>query len=350
MKMEPIASQLATAPPRLSVVVPCYNEEAVLDMLEARLSAACAAQMGDDFEIVLVNDGSKDATWAKISALAARNPHVLGVDLSRNHGHQLAVTAGLQVCRGDLVMIIDADLQDPPELLGDMLAKIDEGYDVVYGKRRERLGESRFKRATAAMFYKLLNRMADHEIPLDTGDFRLMTRRVVDQLNAMPERFRFIRGMVSWIGFEQVPVEYDRDPRAAGESHYPLHKMIRLALDAITSFSTLPLRIASHLGVMMGLIGFLMLGWALVRWMADGTIIGWTSLIAVVLIMGSVQLLILGVFGDYLGRLYLENKRRPLFIVREIRSQRPPAARAVAPEPFEPLAVVPTWIPAGQRD
>ncbi|WP_395329107.1 glycosyltransferase family 2 protein [Novosphingobium sp. BL-8H] len=350
MKMEPIAAQLATAPPRLSVVVPCYNEQAVLDMLEKRLTAACVAQMGDDFEIVLVNDGSKDATWAKICAISARTPHVLGVDLSRNHGHQLAVTAGLQVCRGDLVMIIDADLQDPPELLGDMLAKIDEGYDVVYGKRRERAGESHFKRATAAMFYKLLNRMADHEIPLDTGDFRLMTRRVVDQLNAMPERFRFIRGMVSWIGFAQAPVEYDRDPRAAGESHYPLHKMIRLALDAITSFSTLPLRIASHLGVMMGIVGFLMLGWALVRWMADGTIIGWTSLIAVVLIMGSVQLLILGVFGDYLGRLYLENKRRPLFIVREMRSQRTPAAQPIARDPYDALVPASGWTVAAGRD
>lgn len=343
MKMEPIVSQLATAPPRLSVVVPCYNEQSVLDMLDARLTAACAAEMGDDFEIVLVNDGSKDATWAKICALSARNPHITGVDLSRNHGHQLAVTAGLQVCRGDLVMIIDADLQDPPELLREMLAKIDEGYDVVYGRRRERAGESRFKRATAAMFYKLLNRMADHEIPLNTGDFRLMTRRVVDQLNAMPERFRFIRGMVSWIGFAQVPVDYDRDPRAAGESHYPLHKMVRLALDAITSFSTLPLRIASHLGVMMGLVGFAMLGWALVRWVADGTIVGWTSLIAVVLIMGSVQLLILGVFGDYLGRLYLENKRRPLFIVREIRSQTLPAPLAARRDPFESMAVASGW-------
>lgn len=323
MKMEPIVPIAGHAGPRLSVVVPCYNEDAVLDMLEQRLSAACARVFGEDYEIILVNDGSKDRTWPAICDLVRRNPRVLGVDLSRNHGHQLAVTAGLQVSRGELVMIIDADLQDPPELLGEMVAKIEQGYDVVYGQRTHRHGESAFKRGTAALFYKLLNRLAEHEIPLDTGDFRLMTRRVVDQLNAMPERFRFIRGMVSWIGFEQTAIEYERDPRAAGETHYPLTRMIRLALDAITSFSTLPLRMASHLGMVMGLIGFAMLGWAVLAWLNHGTVSGWTSMIAVMLIMGSVQLIILGVFGDYLGRLYLENKRRPLFIVRELRSQDP---------------------------
>ena len=322
MKMGPIKPFAEHACPRLSVVVPCYNEEAVLEMLETRLSAACAHLFADDYEIILVNDGSKDRTWSMICDLAARNPCIVGVDLSRNHGHQLAVTAGLQMSKGDLVLIIDADLQDPPELLGRMVAKIGQGYDVVYGQRIRRHGESAFKRGTASLFYKLLDRLADHEIPLDTGDFRLMTRRVVDQLNAMPERFRFIRGMVSWIGFEQTAIEYERDPRAAGKTHYPLGRMIRLALDAITSFSTLPLRIASHLGMLMGLVGFGMLGWAIFSWLNHGTVSGWTSIIAVVLIMGSVQLFILGVFGDYLGRLYLENKRRPLFIVREIRSRR----------------------------
>lgn len=325
MKMGPIMPFAEQACPRLSVVVPCYNEEAVLETLEKRLSAACADVFGGDYEIILVNDGSKDRTWPVICDLVKRNPCVLGVDLSRNHGHQLAVTAGLQASRGALVMIIDADLQDPPELLGAMVAKVEQGYDVVYGQRVRRHGESMFKRSTASLFYKLLNRLAEHEIPLDTGDFRLMTRRVVDQLNAMPERFRFIRGMVSWIGFEQTGIEYERDPRAAGETHYPLTRMIRLAFDAITSFSTLPLRLASHLGMLMGLVGFGMLGWAIMSWLTDGTLAGWTSIIAVVLIMGSVQLFILGVFGDYLGRLYLENKRRPLFIVREVRG------RAVAP-------------------
>jgi polyisoprenyl-phosphate glycosyltransferase len=331
--MGPITPFTEPACPRLSVVVPCYNEEAVLALLEPRLAAACASVAGEDYEIVLVNDGSKDRTWQVICDLVRRNPRILGVDLSRNHGHQLAVTAGLQVSRGEMVLIIDADLQDPPELLTQMVAKIGEGYDVVYGKRLRRHGESAFKRGTASLFYKLINRLADHEIPLDTGDFRLMTRRVVDQLNAMPERFRFIRGMVSWIGFDQVAVEYERDARAAGETHYPLHRMIRLAFDAITSFSTLPLRMASHLGVLMGFVGFGMLGWAIFRWLEEGTIVGWTSTVAVVLIMGSVQLIILGIFGDYLGRLYLENKRRPLFIVRELRSQTRKAG-AVAPVPM----------------
>ncbi|MFT4053058.1 MAG: glycosyltransferase family 2 protein [Novosphingobium sp.] len=321
MKMEPILPFAERNAPRLSVVVPCYNEEAVLLMLEARLAAACREQVGDDYEIVLVNDGSTDRTWPLICVLAERNPRVLGVDLSRNHGHQLAVTAGLQVCRGDLVMMIDADLQDPPELLGAMIARIEAGADVVYGQRIARHGESTFKRGTASVFYKLLNRLAEQDIPVDTGDFRLMTRRVVDQLNAMPERYRFIRGMVSWIGFEQVALPYERAPRAAGETHYPLRRMVRLALDAITSFSTVPLRIASHLGMLTGLAGFAMLSWAIWRWFEEGTIIGWTSTIAVMLIMGSIQLIILGVFGDYLGRLYIESKGRPLFIVREVRSQ-----------------------------
>lgn len=343
MKMGPIMPFAEQACPRLSVVVPCYNEEAVLEMLEKRLSAACARVFGQNYEIILVNDGSKDRTWGMICDLAARNPCILGVDLSRNHGHQLAVTAGLQISRGDLVMMIDADLQDPPELLEQMTAKIGQGYDVVYGRRIQRHGESAFKRGTASLFYKLLNRISDHEIPLDTGDFRLMTRRVVDQLNAMPERFRFIRGMVSWIGFEQTAIEYERDPRAAGETHYPLARMLRLAFDAITSFSTLPLRIASHVGMLMGLVGFAMLGWAIFRWFQDGTIVGWTSTVAVVLIMGSVQLMILGVFGDYLGRLYLENKRRPLFIVREMRSQRRAAPRAM-PLGSAPVAAMPVEV------
>lgn len=312
----------ADAPPKLSAVVPCYNEAGGLEALHARLDAACAVRFGTDYEIVLVNDGSKDATWDGIRRLAAANPRVVGINLSRNHGHQLAVTAGLQMARGDLVLIIDADLQDPPELLGAMVERIEQGYDVAYGQRIARNGESAFKRGTASLFYKLLGKLADHEIPLDTGDFRLMTRRVVDQLNAMPERFRFIRGMVSWIGFDQVAVPYERDARFAGETGYPLHKMIGLAIDAITSFSTLPLRLASLLGLVMGVWGLVLLVWAISVYFAHGTVAGWTSTVAVVLIMGSVQLLILGVFGDYIGRLYLENKRRPLFIVRDVCGQR----------------------------
>lgn len=319
MKMGPITPFAELANPRLSVVVPCYNEEAVIATMGQRLAAACADAFGEDYEIILVNDGSKDGTWPAICDLVNRNPRVVGVDLSRNHGQQLAIAAGLQLSRGDLVMMIDADLQDPPELLGAMAAKIEQGYDVVYGKRVERRGESMLKRSTSALFYRLLNRLSDHEIPADTGDFRLMTRRVVDQLNAMPERFRFMRGMVSWVGFAQTELEYERDARAAGKTKYSYLRLMALAIDAITSFSTLPLRLASLIGSLMGVCGFAMLGWAIYRWLLNGTIVGWTSTVAIVLIMGSVQLLILGVFGSYLGRLYMESKHRPLFIVRDVR-------------------------------
>lgn len=308
----------AGGPIGLSVVVPCYNEAANLEQLLSRLTRACEQSGARSYEIVLVNDGSADSTWPMIREAARTSPHVVGVDLARNHGHQLALTAGLEICRGDLVLVIDADLQDPPELLPAMMAKIAEGYDVVYGQRVVRRGETLFKRATAAAFYRLLSRLSKSEIPKDTGDFRLMTRRVVDQFNAMPERFRFIRGMVSWIGFEQAAIPYERDPRFAGETSYPIARMISLAVDAITSFSTVPLRFASVLGLAFGAIGLAMLGWVLVSYLTHGTITGWTSLIATVLIIGSVQLMILGVFGEYLGRMYIETKRRPLFVIREV--------------------------------
>ena len=313
-------------PVGLSVVVPCFNEAAVLDALAARLIPVCDQAFPGDYEVVLVNDGSSDSTWAEICALAERSPHIVGVDLARNHGHQLALTAGLQVCRGELIFIIDADLQDPPELLPRMVETIREGHDVVYGQRSFRRGETLFKRSTAAAFYRLLDRLIDIPIPRDTGDFRLMTRRVADQLDAMPERFRFIRGMVSWVGFSQTAIAYEREPRHAGKSHYPLRRMLALAIDAVTSFSTLPLRLASFLGLAFGAAGLVMLAWVLAAFLNSGTVSGWTSTIAVVLILGSTQLLILGVFGEYLGRMYMETKRRPLFIIREIRSS--PAAVA----------------------
>lgn len=303
----------------LSVIVPCYNEETVIDELVARLAVTCDGLFAGRYEIVLVNDGSSDRTWELICHHTAISPAVVGVDLSRNHGHQLALTAGLREARGELVLVLDADLQDPPELLPRMLDKLGEGYDVVYGQRIERRGESRFKRATAAGFYRLLDRLIDIPIPRDTGDFRLMTRRVVDHLNAMPERFRFVRGMVSWVGFRQTGIPYERDPRFAGETHYSLSKMLALAFDGITSFSTLPLRLASHLGMAFGVAGIGALGWVLISYLQHGTVTGWASLIAVILILGSVQLMILGVIGEYLGRMYLEAKQRPLFIVREVR-------------------------------
>ena len=302
----------------LSVVAPCFNEAEGLQELYRRVTAVCRNVAGEAYEIVLVNDGSSDATWADIRALTARDAHVVGVNLSRNYGHQLALSAGLTVCRGVRVLVIDADLQDPPELLPQMMALMDQGADVVYGQRGERVGETWFKRTSAAMFYRVLHRMVDIDIPLDTGDFRLISRRALDILNDMPEQHRFIRGMVSWIGLTQVPIVYKRQERFAGETKYPLRKMIRFALDAITGFSIRPLRVAIYMGALFGLGGLLVLGYTLYGWLSHETVEGWTSLMAVVLVLGSVQLLVVGVLGEYLGRLYLESKRRPLFVIDEI--------------------------------
>ncbi|EQB05676.1 hypothetical protein L288_12420 [Sphingobium quisquiliarum P25] len=218
-------------------------------------------------------------------------------------------------------MVMDADLQDPPELLPALLAKMEEGYDVVYGQRLRRAGETMFKRVSANLFYRLLDRMVDVSVPRDTGDFRVMSRRVVDHLNSMPERYRFVRGMVSWIGFRQAALPYEREARFAGKSHYPLRKMVSFALDAITSFSTLPLRIAAHLGLVAGLLGILVLGWVVISYARGDTLTGWASIASIVLILGSIQLLMLGIFGEYLGRMYMESKHRPLFIVQEVRAK-----------------------------
>lgn len=314
----------------LSIVIPVYNEEDGLDALVSRVTNAAQACFGADYEFILVNDGSRDASWAKICAAAERDPRIVAINLARNHGHQLALTAGLHHVRGELVFVLDADLQDPPELLAPMLARLREGHDVVYGQRIKRRGETAFKRGTAALFYRTLDKLVDTRIPPDTGDFRLMTRRVVDQLNAMPERYRFIRGLVSFVGFSQVAFPYERDARFAGETKYPLRKMVALAVDAVTSFSVVPLRFASHLGMLFGLAGLASLAGILWVWLAGGTVQGWASLAALILIMGSVQLLVLGVFGEYLGRMYMEAKHRPLFLIAEVR--RHPVADATAAE------------------
>ncbi len=306
------------APLQLSVVIPCFNEEEGIDELQRRVSAVCRDVAGDAYEIVLVNDGSTDATRDLIAALCAEDRHIVLVDLSRNYGHQTALTAGLELCRGERILVLDADLQDPPELLPRMMASMDEGHDVVYGQRTRREGETVLKKATAATFYRLLQRLVDIDIAPDTGDFRLMSRRALDHLNAMPERYRFIRGMVSWIGFSQTALPYVREARFAGQTKYPLRRMISLALDAITSFSIVPLRFASHLGFAFGLLGILALGWTLYGWLTGNVVEGWTSLLSVVLILGSVQLFVLGIFGEYLGRMYMETKGRPLYVVREI--------------------------------
>ena len=245
----------------LSIVVPCFNEQACLAALCERLGAAAHSAVGDDYEIVLVNDGSRDASWPMMREMAKTDAHLVAVNLSRNHGHQLALTAGLDLCRGKAILIIDADLQDPPELLPEMMAVMrSEGADVVYGVRRSRSGETAFKRATAHGFYRLLSRATEVDIPVDAGDFRLMSRRALDALLAMPEQARFVRGMVAWIGFKQAPFAYDRQERFAGETKYPLRKMIALTLDSVTGFSQAPLRFATW----FSLLGFLVAGLVLV--------------------------------------------------------------------------------------
>jgi dolichol-phosphate mannosyltransferase len=303
--------------PDLSVVAPCYNEQVGLDEFHRQMASVCE-QLGRPYEIVLVDDGSTDRTWDKMLELASADPHLVCVKLSRNHGHQLALTAGLSVCRGKRILIIDADLQDPPKLLPDMLKLMDRGADVVYGQRRHRVAESAFKLMTATLFYRVLERMTDVAIPRDTGDFRLMSRRALDVLLAMPERHRFIRGMVSWIGFNQVPLLYDREARFAGETKYPLRKMWRLAVDAVTGFSTKPLRFANLAGFLTSLLAFGLVIFSVVSYFEGKTIVGWTSLMAVVALLSGIQMFVLGILGEYIGRLYEESKGRPLFLIDRI--------------------------------
>lgn len=306
---------------RLSVVVPCYNEETGLVELRRRLEAACRGVVGDAYEIIFVNDGSRDNTWPLMTAMAAESRNIVGVNLSRNMGHQLALSAGLSLSRGERVLIIDADLQDPPELLTEMMAAMDRGADVVYGQRVERAGDGIFKRATAFGFYRLLSALSEVDIPKDTGDFRLVNRKVVDALNAMPEQHRFIRGMVAWLGFAQTPIRYVREPRFAGTTKYPLGKMARFAADAITGFSISPLRLSSVMAVLCFLLSGVLAAYVLYARFALTTVRGWASLLLLFLLFSGVQLLVLGVIGEYVGRTYVESKRRPLFIVSEIATQ-----------------------------
>ena len=305
--------------PALSVVIPCYNEAACLDLLHARVSAAARAAVGEDYEILFINDGSKDDSWPVMQRLAAADPRLVVINLSRNHGHQLALTAGLDLCSGAQILIIDADLQDPPELLADMRAAMTASHaDVIYAVRRSREGETLFKKATAAAFYRLLDRVTDTAIPLDTGDFRLMSRRALDAFLAMPEQARFIRGMVAWVGFRQVPFPYDRAERHAGETNYPLGKMIRLALDAVTGFSTAPLRFASHASVLLAAASLLLLFYIAWGFFEGAPVQGWTSTMLVVVVLSAAQMFVLGMIGEYLGRLYVESKRRPLYLVADV--------------------------------
>jgi polyisoprenyl-phosphate glycosyltransferase len=298
----------------LSIVAPCFNEEHVLPKFLQRTKVVCNA-LDLPYEIVLVDDGSRDTTWQIIFEAAKADTHILGIRLRRNHGHQIALSSGLAAASGQLVVLIDADLQDPPELIPDMIDKLREANaDVVYGQRRRRDGESVFKRATATVFYRMLGWLSETEIPRDTGDFRLITRSVADLLCRMPEHHRFLRGMVAWIGGRQVPLMYDRDPRYAGTTKYPLRRMIRFASDAITSFSRRPLQLATGVGGFAALISLCFGLYSLIGWWSGYVVPGWSSLMAALGFVSALQFLILGVLGEYVGRLCEESRARPLYL------------------------------------
>jgi dolichol-phosphate mannosyltransferase len=305
-------------PVLLSVIVPCFNEEEALRGTHSRLSATLA-QLPANVEIVYIDDGSTDATADVLSELQTTDKAVRVVRFSRNFGHQIAITAGLEHAAGDVVVIIDADLQDPPEIIVSFFKKWQEGYDVAYGVRSEREGETVFKLWTAKMFYRCMTRLSDTRIPLDTGDFRLMDRRVVNALLGMPERDRFVRGMVSWLGFSQIAVPYRREPRRAGVTKFSFFKMLRFAMDGIFSFSIVPLRVATWTGFItsfLAILGILLVSFE--RFLGvQGLVKGWTSTMLAVLFIGGVQLICIGIIGEYIGRIYGESKRRPLYVVRE---------------------------------
>jgi glycosyltransferase involved in cell wall biosynthesis len=304
--------------PAVSVVVPCYNEGGVVGELHRRVSKVCLETVGENFELVLVDDGSSDQTWGTVASLAATDPRVIGIRLSRNHGQQLALTAGLRECRGDLILILDADLQDPPELLPEMMKLIDVGADVVYGQRISRGEEPWIRRRGARLFYALLEYLSERTIPPNVSDFRLMRRRVLDVLNAMPEQHRFVRGMISWVGFDQRPLPFHRGSRASGKTRYSISRLTSLAVDAITSFSIRPLRLAIAMALLSMPLAIILTVYIVGGWLLGLSVQGWASVMMVVVMFGTAQLLILGIIGEYLGRLYMAAKNRPLYIVSEI--------------------------------
>ncbi|MFN8373862.1 MAG: glycosyltransferase family 2 protein [Anaerolineae bacterium] len=304
--------------PLVSIICPVHNEEAGLQELYQRVVGVMDT-LDADWELVLVDDGSRDRSAAEIMRLYNSDVRVRGVQLSRNFGFQIAVTAGLDVAQGDAIILMDADLQDPPEVIPQMIAQWHAGYDVVYGVRGEREGETWFKKASASAFYRLIRRITSVNIPLDTGDFRLMDRRVVESIRKMPERHRFLRGLVSWVGFKQTGVVYQRQARFAGKTSFTLGKMLRFAMDAITGFSYFPLQIASWLGFVMAIISALSIVAvvALRLFGTDAPLLGQATTLIAVLFLGSIQLICLGIIGEYLGRMYDEVKQRPLYLVQE---------------------------------
>jgi dolichol-phosphate mannosyltransferase len=312
-----MSDSVARNPKLLSVVAPVYNEE---ELVEAFVRRACAAVADYTFELVLVNDGSSDATAAILDRLAGTDPRVRVVHLSRNFGHQAALTAGLEHAVGDVVAMIDADLQDPPELIPTMVARWEEGSDVVYAVRKQRDGETAFKLATASWFYKLFDKLAQVDLEPNSGDFRLLDRRALDALLTMTERSRFLRGMTVWVGFTQTAVPYEREARNAGETKYTLRKMLRFSLDAIASFSHLPLQLATYVGLFSATIAFVAIPIVAILRLSGSYLPGFGSLTIAILLLGGIQLIALGVIGEYVGRIYDEVKHRPLYIVRDERN------------------------------
>ena len=303
---------------KLSVCAPVYNEEV---LVEAFYERATAALEGLDYELIIVNDGSKDSTPEKLDRLAAADPRLRVVHLSRNFGHQAALTAGLEHARGNAVAMLDADLQDPPELIRDMLAEWQNGADVVYMVRAERQGETAFKLATARWFYTLFRKLAQVELEPNAGDFRLLDRRALDALLSMGERNRFLRGMTVWVGFTQTAIRYTRDPRHAGETKYPVRKMLRFSLDAIASFSHVPLQLATYLGFLFAGVAFIAIPVVIILKFTGGYLPGFGAVTILILLIGGLQLIALGMIGEYVGRIYDESKHRPLYIVRDQRNE-----------------------------
>ncbi|EOQ98166.1 glycosyltransferase, group 2 family protein [Leptospira wolbachii serovar Codice str. CDC] len=308
-------------PKLLSIIIPCYNEESSLPFLKERLNELIKI-LPTKVEVIFVNDGSTDQTIFQLVSWSNSDPQIQVISLSRNFGHQLAVTAGMDYAKGDAVVVMDADLQDPPEVILEMLAKYREGYDVVYGQRLARSGESFFKKTTAWAFYRLMKILVHKDLPLDSGDFRLISRRCLDALNGLRENHRFLRGMNAWIGFPQTPVFYKRDPRVAGETKYPLRKMLKLAMNAAVSFSPLPLRFSLGLGIIVALIGFGVGVYALFRafqhFILEMPIVynpGWATIVTLICLIGGSILISIGILGEYIARIFEESKGRPLYVV-----------------------------------
>jgi dolichol-phosphate mannosyltransferase len=302
--------------PLISIVVPCYNEEAVINATLSRILGVFSKIRRYRFELICVNDGSVDSTKEILQSQVALDERIKVITLTRNFGHQVAVSAGLARASGEAAIVIDADLQDPPELFDDFLSKWEQGYDVVYGVRANRLGESRFKKITAWLFYRILNNLTEIEIPKDAGDFRLISRRVIDAMNAFPEKSKYLRGLISWTGYSSVGVEYIRERRYAGTTKYPLKKMISLASQAIFSFSNKPLEIVITLGVTIAVASLAASAWFVVSKFGFGLAVpGWTGLIVAITFLGGVQILALGIVGNYVGRIFNEAKSRPLYII-----------------------------------